>query len=523
LHKNQRAFKKLASEIDSDKTPEEVLLQLGGNHPDPSQLLDTFRGTFDSLVAFIRSKSIVTIPSDVPPTLEETPPFMRATTQASMDTPGPYERNSTKAYFNVTLPDPSWPPERTASFMRAFNVGTITSTAIHEAYPGHYIQFLGMPAVKTKVRKLLGCSSNAEGWAHYCEQMMLDEGYAAGDRWVRLGQLQDALMRNARFIVGIQMHCRGMTLEDAQRFFVDEGFQSEEIAQLEVKRGTADPTYLYYTLGKLEILKLREDARKAWGAAWSLQRFHDSFLQQGFPPIRLVREALLSGPSAAGLSAKYSRDVCATHTSATCPRTHYPVDYQVDAAGAQIQIEAISVKSAADGGLYYRPNDLADAQLFVAKHGSGIDELGKSTIADRTVSWAEDRQQFTTPFSADHVLMGGGDFMAHVAKPSYGLRLEGIDGLLLEDVSVEDVEQIGRYPSADLTRLGCPAVLHVDGTQVGALGPDAVGIGLASNKNIRVRRVRVKNVRSRYGNSRDWEYAFENEFIEGGDKSSRAS
>ena len=159
------------------------------------------------------------------------------------------------------------------------------------------MQFLWLKQVPTKVRKLAGCSSNAEGWAHYTEQMMLDEGYGNGDRKLRLGQLQDALLRNARFIVGIKMHTGQMTFDDAVEFFVKEGYQVRPVAEKEAKRGTSDPTYLVYTLGKLQILKLREDYKKKKGAQFSLQEFHDSFIKQGTPPIKIVRRAMLGDDS----------------------------------------------------------------------------------------------------------------------------------------------------------------------------------------------------------------------------------
>jgi len=158
------------------------------------------------------------------------------------------------------------------------------------------------------VRKLLGANTDVEGWAHYCEQMMLDEGYgqpgvgakdARESKLLRLGQLQDALLRNARFIVGIEMHTGKMTMEEAEEFFQKEGYQSKENAEVETKRGTGDPTYLYYTLGKLEIMKLRADMEKKEGAAFSLEKFHDDFLRQGFPPIKIVREAMLGDNSPA--------------------------------------------------------------------------------------------------------------------------------------------------------------------------------------------------------------------------------
>jgi len=308
LHKNQAQFKQVAAELDPKRTPNEVLDELGQNHVAPDQLLATFRDTFNGLVDFIRAHHIVTIPSDVRPILEETPPFMRATTTASMDTPGPYETHSTQAYFNVTLPDPKMTPAEVEGYMHSFNVGTVISTAVHEAYPGHYVQFLWLPQAPSKVRKILSANTDVEGWAHYCEQMMLDEGYGqpgAGAKdereakFLRLGQLQDALLRNARFIVGIELHTGKMTIEKAEDFFQKEGYQSKEVAEVETKRGAGDPTYLYYTLGKLEIMKLREDLKKKQGAAFSLEKFHDDFLRQGFPPIKIVREALLGDDSPA--------------------------------------------------------------------------------------------------------------------------------------------------------------------------------------------------------------------------------
>jgi uncharacterized protein (DUF885 family) len=302
MRKNQAHFKEIAKELEPGKTPSEVLEELGENHPAPDQLMASFRATFDGLVGFIRSRHIVTIPSDVRPILEETPAFMRATTTASMDTPGPFETHATEAYFNVTLPDPKMTPAQVEGYMHGFNVGTVVSTAVHETYPGHYIQFLWVPQAPSRVRKLLGANTNVEGWAHYTEQMMLDQGYGqpgtgAKDereaRFLRLGQLQDALLRNARFIVGIEMHSGRMSFDQAVEFFQKEGCQSRENAIVETKRGTSDPTYLYYTLGKLEIMKLREDMKKKQGAAFSLEKFHDDFLRQGFPPVKIVREAML--------------------------------------------------------------------------------------------------------------------------------------------------------------------------------------------------------------------------------------
>jgi len=317
LHKNQAEFARVAREVDPTKTPQQVLAELATIHPTPDQLLPTFQTTFSSLIDFIDTHHIITIPSKVEPTLEETPPFMRATTQASMDAPGPFETHSTKAYFNVTLPEKDWTPQHIAEHMAAFNVGTVISTSVHEAYPGHYVQFLWTPQFPSTIRKVLGAATNIEGWAHYTEQMMLDQGYGQpgteapgakkiderAAKLIRLGQIQDALLRDARFVNSIKLHTgQGeaggkWTIDQAVDFFVKEGYQSPSVALVETKRGTSDATYLYYTLGKLEIMKLRADMMKKQGAAFDLQQFHDSFMRQGAAPIKVIRKAMLHDDS----------------------------------------------------------------------------------------------------------------------------------------------------------------------------------------------------------------------------------
>jgi uncharacterized protein (DUF885 family) len=308
LHKNQAEFARVAKEIDPTKTPQQVLAELASIHPAPDKLLNAFQDTFASLITFIDTHHIITIPSKVEPTLEETPPFMRATTFASMDPPGPFETHSTKAYFNVTLPEKDWTPEHIAEHMAEFNIGTVISTSVHEAYPGHYVQFLWTPQFPSTIRKVLGANTNIEGWAHYTEQMMLDQGYAAAPpnavpeqlreaKLVRLGQLQDALLRDARFVNSIKLHTGQFTFDQAVDFFVTEGYQSHAAGLVETKRGTADATYLYYTVGKLEIMKLRADMMNKQGAAFNLETFHNDFMRQGFAPIKIIRKAMLHDDS----------------------------------------------------------------------------------------------------------------------------------------------------------------------------------------------------------------------------------
>ena len=297
LRENQASFRRIAAQVDAKRQPADILHELERDHPTAGNLLQSFRDVLGGLRDFIVQRHIVDIPSPVPPILEETPPFMRALTSASMDTPGPYEKVAKEAFFNVTLPEATWKAQQTEEHLQSFNRGTIISTAIHEAYPGHYVQFLWVQRAPSKVRKLLGANSNAEGWAHYCEQMMSEQGYGNNDPKLRLGQLQDALLRNARYIVGIQMHTGKMTFEQGVEFFIREGYQVRATAERETKRGTSDPTYLVYTLGKLEILKLREDYRKLRGSQFKLGEFHNEFLKQGFPPVKIIRRAMLGNDS----------------------------------------------------------------------------------------------------------------------------------------------------------------------------------------------------------------------------------
>jgi uncharacterized protein (DUF885 family) len=181
--------------------------------------------------------------------------------------------------------------------MTQWYYAAISNVSVHEVWPGHYLQFLYAKDFPSDVRKVLGANSNSEGWAHYCEQMVIDEGFHADDPRYRLAQIQDALLRDARFIAGIRMHTKGMTVAEAEELFVKDGYQPRPVARAESKRGTSDPTYGYYTMGKLMILKLREDYRAQQGARFSLQGFHDAFIRLGPLPLPLVRKAMLGETS----------------------------------------------------------------------------------------------------------------------------------------------------------------------------------------------------------------------------------
>jgi uncharacterized protein (DUF885 family) len=295
LKSDQELFVATAMKIDPKKTPKQVLAVLTDDHPQPDDLVGATRGTIERTRKFLIDKKIVTVPSEVRPTVAETPGFMRTGGFASMDTPGAYETKATEAFYYVTPPEKDWEVKRKVEHMRQFNKTGMDIITIHEAFPGHYIQFLNAKQYPTKVRKLYTCGTNVEGWAHYTEQMCVDEGYGNGDPKVRLAQLNEALLRDCRYIVGIKLHTEGWTVEQGKQFFVEQGYIEPEVGFQEARRGTYNPTYLYYTLGKLQIIKFREDYKKAKGADFNLQKFHDDFVRQGGIPIKLIRGIMLPG------------------------------------------------------------------------------------------------------------------------------------------------------------------------------------------------------------------------------------
>lgn len=297
LRQTQEHFKATAALLDPAQPPAAVLAQLSLDHPTAEALIPETQAGLEDLRRFVSSHQIVTIPSAENPRVVETPAFMRVLTFASMDSPGPFEETSTEAFYNVTLPERDWNETQKEEHLRAFSRNSLRVTSIHEVFPGHYTQFLWVNRAPTKLRKLLGSDTNAEGWAHYAEQMMLEEGYGEGDPKLLLSQLHEALLRLCRYLVGIRMHTRGVTLEEGIAFFEREGYQERANAEREAMRGTSDPTYLVYSLGKLQLLKLREDYRKKVGDKFNLKEFHDRFLSFGWPAIKLIREEMLGDGS----------------------------------------------------------------------------------------------------------------------------------------------------------------------------------------------------------------------------------
>ena len=310
LKSEQDAFTKAAKIIDPDKSPIEVFRQIQSEHPKPENLIPDVAKDLDKIRKYVSSHNLVTIPSDVRAKVKETPEYDRATSFASMDTPGPFEKRATEAYYYVTPTENDWPEKQKEEWLTAFNYYTSDITSIHEAYPGHYVQFLRLNASPaSKVEKIFGSYAFTEGWAHYCEKMMIDEGYgsttgatsseedAKRAAKYRMAQADEALLRVCRLCVSIKMHTQKMSIDEATKFFQENCYYEEKPARSEAMRATFDPLYLNYTLGKLLILKLRDDYKAQQGDDFSLQKFHNELLNHGMPPIRLLREIMLKDQS----------------------------------------------------------------------------------------------------------------------------------------------------------------------------------------------------------------------------------
>lgn len=299
IAKEQASFDAAAKIIDPTKSAVDVYNDVQKEHPTAASLIPDAKKTLEAIRQFVIDKKIVTMPSEVRVKIEETPPYARSTTTASMDSPGPFEKKATDAYYYITPVDLKWTPKQQEEWLANFNFYTTDVVSIHEAYPGHYTQFLHLNASDaSSIQKIFGSYAFIEGWAHYTEKMMIDEGFCNnGDAKkaakYRIAQSGDALLRLCRLCVSINTHCHGMTVDQATKFFQDNWHQGEKPSRQEALRGTFDPGYLFYTVGKLQILKLREDYKKQEGANYTLQKFHDAMLDNGMPPIRMMREILL--------------------------------------------------------------------------------------------------------------------------------------------------------------------------------------------------------------------------------------
>jgi uncharacterized protein (DUF885 family) len=301
LAATQEEFRATAARIGRGDAAE-VWRATKAQHPPAGQLIPTAREQVHALRDFLRKHAIVTLPEGGDIAVAPTPDFFRWSS-ASMWTPGPYETRASRAVYYLTDADPSWSAERQAEHLRDFSVPTLWNITMHEVFPGHYLHYQHLRKVESKVRRstLLAPASYIEGWAHYCEHMMLEAGFAKGDHAIRLGQLAESLVRLARFIVGIRLHAEDWSVEQGVRFFRDAAYLEESSARREAERGTFDPTYLVYAAGKLMLLKLRHDWEERQQGRASLRAFHDALLSQGSAPFWALRRLMLDGDTGAVL------------------------------------------------------------------------------------------------------------------------------------------------------------------------------------------------------------------------------
>jgi uncharacterized protein (DUF885 family) len=298
LKREQDAFNAAAKIINPNMKPVDVYNAMQKEHPAAGKLISEEKNKVEAIRQFLIDRKIVTIPSDVRVRVEEMPPYARSYF-AMVDIPGPFEKEAVEAYYYITPVDPRWTARQKEDWLKVFDYYTTDVITFHEAYPGHYVQYLHLnTAPSTKIEKIFGSYAFTEGWAHSAEQMMIDEGFGSNGDPIkatkyRLAQSGEALCRICRYCVSVKMHCEGMTIDEATKFFMDNWHRGELPSRLEAIRATYDPRYLFYTLGKLQMLKLREDYKKQEGANFSLQKFNDQLLDNGMPPILLLRERLL--------------------------------------------------------------------------------------------------------------------------------------------------------------------------------------------------------------------------------------
>lgn len=293
LRATQGKMQEIASRIAPGSSLPALLERLADDHPSASDLLPTYRRRCQEIKRFVEERGLVTIPQGDELRVVETPPFSRSLIFAALDAPGAFDPDGLPTFFYVTPADPTHSPERQREYLRAHNSFAQASTIIHEAYPGHHVQSLHRRRTPSRLRKIFGAGTFIEGWAHYCEEMVLDQGYGEDDPRLRLFQLHEALWRIGRLLVGTRMHTDNLSLDEGIEFLVRECYQQRDNARREVWRYTRDPFVLVYSWGKWQIQALRDAARNQWGSRFSLREFHDRLLAHGEPSVTLLRFLLL--------------------------------------------------------------------------------------------------------------------------------------------------------------------------------------------------------------------------------------
>lgn len=293
LKRNQDALKAECAKYAPGATIEACMAKMSADKPKAGPV-QAAADQIPELRDFVTKHDIVTIPGTEQALVRESPPYNRQNS-AYIDPAGPYEKGVASVYY-ISPPDPSWDAAKRSAYIPA--APDLLFTTVHEVMPGHFLQFLHANRSKSMFGRVFVGYAFAEGWAHYTEEMMWEAGLRAGDPATHIGQLSNALLRNCRFLSAIGLHARGMTQEQSKAMFKEQCYQDDGNAEQQAARGTYDPAYLNYTLGKLMIRKLRDDWTAQHGGRGSWKAFHDQFLSYGGPPIPLVRRAMMNEPAA---------------------------------------------------------------------------------------------------------------------------------------------------------------------------------------------------------------------------------
>jgi uncharacterized protein (DUF885 family) len=299
LARNTAALEAAARAIDPSRDVRAVVAEVIADKPAVAEMVATASAQAVEARAFVLERGLVTIPSSNLAEVRETPPYMRFNI-AFLDGSGPFEKTRMPSFYYISPPEASWPEEQQRQYVP--DRSSLASITVHELFPGHYLHALHMKKQRSRVLRTFRNYATSEGWAHYAEELMAEHGFAPSREAARfrVGQLVMALVRNVRFVSAIGLHARGMTVEQSAALFRERALQDPGNAEQQAARGTFDPMYGRYTLGKLMIRKLRDDYRareEAAGRAFSLREFHDRFLSYGAPPIPVIRQEML-GPQA---------------------------------------------------------------------------------------------------------------------------------------------------------------------------------------------------------------------------------
>lgn len=306
LRETQDRMRETAERVAPGRGVRAALETIEREHPPAEGLVGEARAELDRLRAFVRAEGILTPPAHENLHVAETPEYERGLALTALDAPGPFERAAADSFYYLTPPEPAWDAEARSEYLGRFNRYALTLASMREVYPGRYYLLMKTRETPSRVRSLFSASIFTEGWAHYTEQMMLDEGFGGNNPKLRLAQLHSSALNLCRYLVGLRMHANGLSEEAAVDFFSREGYVARSSAAREVRRSLLEPDCIVSALGKIELLRLREEWRRQLGDSFRLGEFHDRLLSYGKPPVRILRMAMLGDEGKASNGARAS-------------------------------------------------------------------------------------------------------------------------------------------------------------------------------------------------------------------------